>query len=205
MREKLERVAEALRKNNFDVHIVSNGNEARELALSLIPEGATVGFGGSVTVQEIGLLDALREGKYRLFDQYEAGISREENIRRRRQGLTADFFVTGSNAVTENGELVNIDGFGNRVAALAFGPARVLVLVGRNKIVKNIEMGFKRIYEVVAPKNAKRFGVDTPCVKDGKCHDCNHPQRICNIHSVIARQMEKGRISVILIDADLGF
>ncbi|MCX7703816.1 MAG: lactate utilization protein [Planctomycetota bacterium] len=205
MKEKLEKVAEALRKNNFDVHIVASGDEARKLALSLIPEGASVGLGGSVTVQQVGLLDALRNGKYRLFDQYEAGISREENIRRRKQGLTADFFVTGTNAVTEDGELVNIDGFGNRVAALAFGPSKVILLVGRNKLVKNIEAGFKRIYDVVAPKNAKRFGVNPPCVKDGKCSNCNHPQRICNIYSVIARQVEKGRITVILIDSDLGF
>lgn len=205
MNEDLNRVAEALRRNNIDAHIAADANKAVELALSLIPESATVGLGGSTTVQQTGLLTALREGNYRLFDQYEDGISGEENIRRRRAGLTAEYFITGTNAITEKGELVNVDGFGNRIAAITFGPKKVILLVGRNKIVKNIEEGFKRIREYVAPRNAKRFGVDTPCVKDGKCHDCDHPQRICNIYSVIRRQSQKGRITVILIDAELGF
>jgi len=201
----LEETARALEKNGFDVHLASDPEEARGIALSLIPKGATVGLGGSETVRETGLLEALREGEYDLKDQYEEGIDRVENMRRRRAGLTADFFVTGSNAVTEDGCLVNVDGIGNRVAALAFGPERAIVVVGRNKLVPDVDAGFRRIREVAAPRNAVRFKQNTPCTKDGKCHDCNHPERICNIYQVIRRVRLSGRISVILVDADLGF
>ena len=205
MSDVLKRVAEALKRNNIDAYAVADGAEAVKLALSLIPEGATVGLGGSTTVKEIGLLDALRNGNYRLLDQYEEGITREENIERRRSGLTADFFVTGTNAVTEDGQLVNVDGFGNRVAALAFGPKKVIIVVGKNKVVKTVEDGFRRIRDYVAPRNAKRFGVNTPCTEDGRCHDCDHPQRICNIYSVIRRQAVEGRITLVLVDEELGF
>lgn len=205
MSEVLEKVAEALRRNNMDARIVADGAEAVRLALSFIPDGATVGLGGSTTVRQIGLLEALRNGDYRLLDQYEDGITREENMERRQRGLTADFFVTGTNAVTEDGQLVNVDGFGNRVAALAFGPKRVIIVVGKNKVVKTVEDGFRRIHDYVAPKNAKRFGVDTPCTEDGKCHDCNHPRRICNIYSVIRRQAVEDRLTLILVNEELGF
>ena len=115
------------------------------------------------------------------------------------------FFVTGTNAIAKEGALVNIDGMGNRVAALAFGPEKVIVVVGRNKICETVDDALDRVQNYVAPKNAKRFGVDTPCVKTGKCEDCASEQRICNIYSIIRRQWAPGRIHVILIDEDLGF
>ncbi len=205
MGELLEQVAENLRKRNFEVIVAPGKGEALKVVLGLIPEGAVVGLGGSETVREIGLLDALRAGSYDLCDQYEEGISKEENFRRRRRGLTADVFVTGTNAIAKEGALVNIDGIGNRVAGLTFGPQKVVVVVGRNKICDDIHKALERVQNYVAPKNAKRFGVDTPCVKTGECSDCSAPQRICNIYSIIKRQHEPGRFHLILVDEDLGF
>ena len=205
MTEELQQVAETLGKRNFEVYVVANRDEAVKTALGLIPEGAVVGLGGSMTVQEIGLLDALREGGWDLCDQYEEGISKEENYKRRRRGVAADVFVTGTNAIARDGALVNIDGMGNRVAALTFGPENVIVVVGRNKICDDIHKALDRVQNYVAPKNAKRFGVDTPCAKTGECSDCSSPQRICNVYSIIRRQWAPGRFHVILVDEDLGF
>jgi len=205
MTNELQQVAETLSKRNFEVIVVANREEAVKTALGLIPEGATVGLGGSTTVQEIGLLDALREGGYNLCDQYEEGISKEENYRRRKRGAAADVYVTGTNAIAKEGALVNIDGMGNRVAALTFGPEKVIAVVGRNKICDDIHKALNRVQNYVAPKNAKRFGVDTPCAKTGECEDCSSPQRICNVYSIMRRQWAPGRFHVILVDEDLGF
>lgn len=205
MTNELQQVAETLSKRNFEVIVVANREEAVKTALGLIPEGATVGLGGSTTVQEIGLLDALREGGYNLCDQYEEGISKEENYRRRKRGAAADVYVTGTNAIAKEGALVNIDGMGNRVAALTFGPEKVIAVVGRNKICDDIHKALSRVQNYVAPKNAKRFGVDTPCAKTGECEDCSSPQRICNVYSIMRRQWAPGRFHVILVDEDLGF
>jgi L-lactate utilization protein LutB len=205
MGELLTEVAQNLRERNFEVIVVSSGDEALKAALDLIPDESVVGMGGSTTVREIGLLDALRAGSYDLCDQYEEGISKEENFKRRKRGLTADVFVTGTNAIAKEGALVNIDGMGNRVAALAFGPEKVILVVGQNKICDTIDAALERVQNHVAPKNAARFGVDTPCAKTGECSDCAAAQRICNIYSIIKRQWAPGRIHVILVDEDLGF
>ncbi len=205
MREMLEQVAENLRKRNFEARVVADCGEALKVALELIPQGASAGLGGSETVREIGLLDALRGGGYELYDQYEEGISREENFARRRKGLAADVFVTGANAIAREGALAYIDGIGNRVAALAFGPEKVIVVAGRNKICETLQQAQDRVQTYVAPKNAKRFGVDTPCAATGECVDCDSEQRICNIYVVVRRQRAPGRFHVILVDEDLGY
>lgn len=205
MSELLTEVAQNLRARNFEVTVVSSGKEALRAAMELIPDESVVGLGGSTTVKEIGLLEALRAGSCDLCDQYEEGISKEENFMRRRRGLTADVYVTGTNAIAKEGALVNIDGIGNRVAALAFGPEKVILVVGKNKICEDIHKALDRVQNYVAPKNAKRFGVDTPCVKTGECSDCAAAQRICNIYSIIKRQHKPGRTHVILVDEDLGF
>ena len=200
----MEEVAAALRRNNFVVHIAANRKEALQKALSLIPEGATVGLGGSVTNQEIGLLTALREGNWQVIDQYEEGITAEENMKRRRMGVVADVFVCGTNAVTKQGWLVNVDGIGNRVAGLIFGGKKVVVVVGRNKVVDDLDAAWERIRRI-APRNAARVGAPTPCTKDGVCHDCNHPRRICNIYVVMRRSWTPDRVHIILVDEDLGY
>jgi L-lactate utilization protein LutB len=202
---KLRNVKKALARNGMDAYVVKTSAEAQRKALSLLRKGATVGIGGSRSAEEIGLLDALRRGKYELFDQYASRLSKKDSLAARKQGTHADYFVSGTNAVTEDGKLVNIDGLGNRLAAFCFGPEKVIIVVGRNKIVSDVESAIDRVRNVAAPMNAIRFGLSTPCVKTGRCSDCSSPQRICNLTLIIEKQRTKGRISVILVNEELGF
>jgi hypothetical protein len=202
---RIKKTQQALKKNGMRAYIARGGDEARKKALSLIPEGATVGLGGSRTVADIGLLDALRKGGFHLFDQYASGQDRIGSMETRKQGTHAEYFVSSSNAVTEDGKLVNVDGLGNRLAGFCFGPEKVVLVVGRNKIVPDLEAGLRRVRNVAAPMNAKRFGLTTPCVKTGVCSDCSSPERICNLTLIIEKQRIKGRIAVILVNEDLGF
>ncbi|RJP64114.1 MAG: lactate utilization protein [Candidatus Abyssobacteria bacterium SURF_17] len=203
--DEIQKTIEALQANNIECVFVQNKQEALKKALEMIPVGATVGLGGSVTVEQIGLLAELRSGKYTVYDQYESGIDMEENMRRRRAGLTAHYFVTGTNAVTMDGQLVNVDGLGNRVAAQAFGPEKVILVAGKNKIVKDVHEAFDRLEKIAAPINAKRVNAATPCADTGVCIDCDSPARICNIYTIIRRMMIPGRITVILVNDSLGF
>jgi L-lactate utilization protein LutB len=202
---KLKTVQRALIRNGMKAYVVADAGAALRKALSLIPRGASVGLGGSRTVAEIGLLDALRAGDYRLYDQYASGLGRAASMDLRKKGTHAEFFVSGSNAITEDGKIVNVDGLGNRLAALCFGPKTVIIAAGRNKIVDDVEAGLDRVKNVAAPMNAKRFGLDTPCVRTGRCSDCDSKERICNLTLIIERQKAKGRMVVILINQDLGF
>jgi len=195
----------ALERRNAEVVMVKDGDGARQAALEMIPEGATVGLGGSLTVQQIGLLDVLRSGKYVLYDQYAKGLSPEKSLQIRRKGLLADVFVTGSNAVTLDGLLLNLDGMGNRVAAITFGPPRVIIVVGRNKIVDDVDQALDRIWNLAAPLNAQRLGRKTPCTTTARCEDCSSADRICNHLVITERQVAKGRLTVIIVDEDLGF
>jgi hypothetical protein len=201
---KLEKVAAALSANGLDAVVVGSGDEARRRALELIPDRSTVGLGGSRTVRDIGLLDALRKGDFKLYDQYDPGLSKADSLDRRMKGARAQYFVSGSNAVTEDGKLINVDGLGNRLAAFCFGPEKVVVVAGRNKVVETVEDGLRRVRRIAAPMNARRFGVNTPCAQAGECSDCRSPERICNLTLIIERQKDK-RISVILVNQDLGF
>jgi hypothetical protein len=202
---KLEAVARALAQNGFTAVIAPTGEAARQNALKLIPSGSSVGIGGSRTMVEIGLLDALRSGNYALIDQYDPKLTKEDSFRARRDGLVADYFVAGTNAVTEDGKLVNVDGLGNRVAAFAFGPRRVIIVVGRNKIVRDVDAALDRISNLAAPMNARRFGAATPCATTGRCSDCSSPERICNLTLVMSKQRIPERVTVILINQELGF
>jgi hypothetical protein len=200
-----QKVVDALIANNIDCIFVQTKQEALAKALEMIPEGSTVGLGGSVTVEQIGLLEKLRSGKYTLFDQYAPGLDMPENMKRRKQGLTAQFFVTGTNAITSDGQLVNVDGLGNRVAAQAFGPEKVILVAGKNKIVKDVHEAFDRLEKIAAPINAKRVNASSPCADTGVCIDCDSPARICNIYTIIRRMMIPGRITLILVNDSLGF
>jgi len=205
MKKNVRKTIEALKKNRFEVEYFKAGAEARDSALKMIPSGATVSFGGSATVKDCGLLDAIIGGPYKVINPYETNIAREESIERRRQGLMADFYVTGANAITLNGELVNIDGFGNRVAAQIFGPKKVLIIASIKKIVKDIKAGIKRIKEVAAPLNVKRLNRNTPCAVGRPCEECPPESSICNITTVIHRISLPGRVKIFLIEEDLGF
>jgi L-lactate utilization protein LutB len=202
---RLENVRRALERNGMEALVVGSGKRACKEVLATIEEGASVGLGGSRTVEEIGLLDALRKGAYNLFDQYGEGLTREESMAVRKQGTHADYFVSGSNAITDGGKIVNTDGLGNRLAGFCFGPAKVIIVAGRNKIVTDLDAALDRVRNVAAPINARRFGAQTPCVLTGQCTDCDSPERICNLTLIIERQRIKGRMKVILVNEDLGF
>jgi len=205
--QTLNSVKIALEKNNITTYIVNNKAEAKDKIANLISPGKTIGLGGSKTVTECGILEMLIKGNYTLFNQYDPSLSQEEQLSMRKKGLTADYFITGTNAITQKGELVNCDGFGNRVAAMIFGPDKVIIVVGKNKIVADINKAFERIQNWAAPLNAKRFELKTPCVTDKKCNPeiCNPEYKFCNIFTIIKQQKTKERMTLILVNEDLGF
>ncbi len=198
----MEELKKVYQKHGFELICVSTREEALHLAMSFIKPQMRIGLGGSTSVKEIGLYDYLISRKdITLYNQYETGISMEENVERRRQGLLADVYVCGTNALTKKGELVNADGSGNRVAAQIFGPKKVLIIAGKNKLVETIEDGFKRIREVAAPKNLERM--NNVAKSMGKVPRYTL-ETIGQKFSYITGD-DVGRTSIILVDEDLGF
>ncbi|MCT7609924.1 lactate utilization protein [Aliarcobacter butzleri] len=192
-----------LKSCGYDAYFVKDKAEALSLAKSYIKPNMSVGLGGSESVKEIGLLDFLLENKeITLHNQYETGISMEENIKRRKQGLISDIFVTSTNAITKDGKLVNADGSGNRVAALSYGPTNVLLIVGINKIVDSLEDGFKRVMDVAATKNIDRM--NKKAISFGKEPKYNL-DNIARKFTWIKGDDEIGRIIIILVDEELGY
>ncbi len=212
MNEILAVTAAALIKNNMEVFIVENAEQAKHTVELLIPEGATVAMGGSVTLSECGVDKLLDNGKYIFLDRSKAATP-EQATEIMRKGLLSDYFLCSSNAVTVNGELINVDGRANRCAAIMFGPKNVIMVVGANKIVENVAAGIDRVKTIAAPKNAKRLDCKTYCEKMGVCmgaggtmtEGCNSPGRICCQYVVSAYQREKNRIKVILCEEPLGY
>ncbi|WP_069650710.1 lactate utilization protein [Caloranaerobacter ferrireducens] len=202
---KVKRTIENLEKNNMHGYFVQNEREAIEKIKELIKEGDTVTVGGSMTLFEVGVIDFLRNGNYNFLDRYKEGLTSEDIKELYRKSFSADVYFTGSNAITEEGELYNVDGRGNRVAAMIYGPDKVIVVVGVNKIVKNIDEAIERNRQWAAPANAKRLNRKTPCAEVGYCMDCMSSDRICNEYVVIKRQMQKGRIHVIIVNKNLGY
>ena len=206
---KLQRCQGALEKNNFDVWLAADVQDAgavfREQIL-LAQEVEVASWGDSMTLAATGALDILRsEPGIRMIETFDQQITSEERLERRRQALLADLFLTGSNAVTETGLLVNLDMVGNRVAGLTFGPQNVVLFIGRNKIVPTLEDAMQRVKEIAAPANAIRHpGLKTPCMKTAQCMDCKSPDRICNTWCITEKAFPKGRIKVVLINQDLG-
>jgi len=201
-----QKVIHALEKRRMEGSYAASGDQAKSEILDMIEEGATVFRNGTMTATGMGLWEeiAKRPG-VELIDPYEPGLSPEESLERRRKGLTADVMIASSNAITLDGRLVNLDGMGNRVAAMSFGPRKVLLVVGMNKIVPDLETAMARIRSYAAPVNAIRLGLKTPCAEDGLCRDCRVEQRICNMWSIIEGHMIKGRIHVKLIGENLGY
>ncbi len=198
----MEKLLETLKSCGYNPHFVKNKEEAFELAKTFIKPNMSVGLGGSVSVQQIGLLEYLVNKKdIVLYNQYEAGISMEENIERRRKGVVSDIFVTSVNAITRDGKLVNADGSGNRVAAFSYGPKNLLVIAGINKIVETLEDGFKRVMEVAAPKNIER--INNVAIKMGKEPRYNL-DNIANKFSWVKAD-DKDRIIIVLVDEELGY
>ncbi len=205
---RVENTLSALERNGFDVRYYPTAEEALAGVLGMVPEGATVGIGGSVTLREMGLIDALEARGVELADHWKAGqrgASKDEVMEIRRRHLNSDVFITGTNAVTETGELVNIDGTGQRVAAMIFGPGKVVVVAGVNKITGDLEEGLWRASNVAAPMNARRLHPKTPCAETGECDDCVVPGRICNITTIIHRRPRQTPFTVVLVGEKLGY
>lgn len=202
--EKLgAKVVKAMESRHFEAYYCGTKEEALKKALELIPEGSVVAWGGSVTMNEIGLSEALHNGNYQLIDRDAAPP--EERRKLMRQGLLADYFISGANAVSEDGEIVNIDGMGNRVGAIVYGPDHVVIIAGMNKVVKTLEDAVKRARTIAAPINKQRFGGTTPCAKTGSCGDCKAEDCICCQMLVTRVCRPAGRIKVILVGEELGF
>lgn len=203
MNPLIEKTATALNAHGFDVYTVENGLAARDLVLSLIGKNESITFGGSATVNELGVTDALKSGGYLVYDRME--VPPAERLAFSREHFFSDWFLMGSNAITEEGELLNLDGNGNRVAALIFGPKNVIVVAGINKIVPDMPSAYERVRKVAAPRNAQRFPLDTPCKKTGACADCLSPDTICAQFVRTRVCKPRGRIKVILVNENLGF
>ena len=194
-------VIKGLESRNMSGYYAKTKEEALSLALSLIPEGSTATMGGGVSVHEIGLVDALKNGNYHFIDRDAASDKRAAML----AAYDADVFLASSNAITNDGILVNIDGNANRISAIAHGPKKVILIVGMNKVCSDLDGAMKRARNVAAPINAQRFGLDTPCAKTGACMDCKSPDTICCQILVTRYSRHAGRIKVILVNDNLGF
>lgn len=198
-------IIRALETRQMDGYYCAAAEEAVALAQSFLTKGATVGFGGSMTLTETGMLDALRSNSdITLYDRNQAKTP-EETDRIYQQCLNADYYFMSTNAITHNGQLVNIDGTGNRVAALIYGPKNVIILAGMNKVARDVDSAIARVHNLATPPNCLRLGRNTPCSVTGVCADCLSPDCICNQVVITRRSGTPGRIKVILIGEDYGY
>ena len=205
---RLTEVREALEANNFEVFLAADRDEAKRIVLEeIVPKtGAkSCSWGGSMTITAVGIYEALKNTQtMKVIDTFDRNLPAEEVLERRRQSLLVDLFITGTNAVTETGQLVNLDMIGNRIGGITFGPKQVVVLVGRNKVVADLEEAMYRIKNYTAPANAMRLDRKTPCVKTSRCEECSSPERICNTWTITEKSWPKGRVKVVLVNEDLG-
>ena len=215
MTENIELTMKMLEKNNMKPYFCETKGDALELLKTLIPKGAAVTHGGSMTLDELGARELIANGEYNYLDRSKCE-TREQMQKLYRDCFFADVYLTSSNAVTENGELYNVDGNANRVSCIAFGPKSVIVIVGVNKLVKDLKAAEYRVKTIAAPKNAVRLNLDTYCAKTGKCVSlsrecpemaagCHSEQRICCSYLVSGQQREKDRIKVIIVNEELGY
>ncbi|MBI2854938.1 MAG: lactate utilization protein [Chloroflexi bacterium] len=204
-RELALRTVKALQRNGFDAVFAESMDAARDIILRLVPEGATVGVGGSMTVRETGVPQILHEQGRRLFDHWRPGLNAEEIMAIRRAHLTCDVFLTGANALTSDGRLVSCDMAGNRVCAMTFGPRKVVIIVGVNKIVDSLDEALRRIKEVAAPQTMRDSGFAAPCGQTGMCIDCESPQRGCRVTVILERKPYYTDTTVVVVGEPVGF
>jgi len=201
-----EKLIKKLEKRRMEGSYVATAAQAKEEVIAMITPGASVFRCGTMTAGEVGLWESIAElPGVKLIDPYEPGILPEEGLARRRQGMTADIMIASSNAITLDGKLVNLDGMGNRVAAMTFGPKKVILMVGMNKVTPDLESAMARVRHYASPINNIRLGLKNPCVETGLCSDCKSPTRICNMWSIIEGQMIEKRIHVKLIGEFMGY
>ena len=203
LEKRIRRTMDALRANNMEAYYVKTAAEVRAFVEQLVPAGATVSNGGSVSLAESGVMELLAGGRYHYLDRSKA--QGDELAALYRQVFSADWYFASANAVTEAGEIYNVDGNANRVAAITFGPKNVLLVVGCNKLVKDMPAADDRVRQIAAPANTARLGCKTPCAVTGKCEHCRSPGRICCTAVVHRYQREQGRIKVLLVGEPLGF
>jgi L-lactate utilization protein LutB len=205
---RLADLKSALETNNFEVHLAETATDAQKIVLEEIlvkTEARSVSWGGSLSVVATGLYHALKgRTDVEMIDTLDKQVPAAEMSERRRRSLLVDLFITGSNAVTEDGQLVNLDMTGNRVAAITYGPKHVVVVIGRNKIVPSVDEAMFRVKNIAAPANAMRLDKKTPCVKTSYCEECKSPERICNSWTITEKSFPKGRVKVVLVNQDLG-
>lgn len=199
----MDQVKKNLEKNGFDVEIVPNSAAVKDALLSEIPKDAVVGFGGSVTVQETGVYEALMERGNKTLWHWQTAP--EDRAAVCKEALFSDVYLSSANALLEEGEILNIDGNGNRVSALFYGPKKVILVIGRNKIAKDYEAGLERIRTVACPQNAIRLNRKTPCASLNRCTDCDSPDRMCMVTSLIEKKPPTMAYKIYLVDEELGF
>ena len=206
--KRLTDLKAALESNNFEVYLADNKDEAYKIVMEgIMPtlNAKTISWGGSMTFQATGLYKDLKSNSnLEVLDTFDKKIPPDEKNELRRQALLVDLFITGTNAVTESGQLVNLDMIGNRIGGLTFGPKWVIILVGRNKIAADLDEAMFRVKNYVAPVNSMRLDKKTPCVKTSYCEECKSPDRICNTWTITEKSFPKGRVKVVLINEDLG-
>jgi len=200
-----EAAAKALSKNGFDAVYVETPDEAVSKVMAFIAKGKSVGFGGSMTIKALAIQERAKDLGAVVLDHNAPGISAEQKLETLRKQLTCDVFVSGSNAVTLEGDIVNVDGNGNRVAALTFGPAKTVVVVGVNKIVRDMDEAMARIECYASPMNNKRLEKTNPCVKSGLCEDCEATTRICRVYQILRRKPSLSDFTVIIVGSYLGY
>lgn len=213
MESKIENVMTNLRRNRMEAYFVPQLADVLPLVESMIKKGDTVGVGGSVTLDQAGVIERLRSEDYCFLDRYDPDLTPEQRVEVLRDSAKADVYLTSCNAITELGELYNVDGRGNRVAAIEFGPKSVIVVVGVNKIVADINEAIRRVKTIAAPLNAKRLNCDTYCCRIGHCQGlnggmtdgCSSPSRICSHYLISGMQREANRIKVILVGEECGY
>lgn len=203
--KRIEKTIKNLEKNNIKGYYAKSNDELINIIKDIAKEGEMVSVGGSITLFETNVIDLLRSGRYNFLDRYEENLTPADMKALYRKTFYADTYFSSVNAITEEGEIFNVDGNGNRVAAMLYGPDKVILVVGVNKIVKNIDEAVKRNKALSGPANAKRLNAATPCAKVGYCMDCKSDDRICCEYTVIKRQRTANRMNVIFINDVLGF
>ncbi len=202
---RVQATLKKLERNGFTAFFESDSERAVKTILSNVTPGATVGIGGSLTVRQLGVIEQIQQRGHEVFDHWEKGLDAEEIEKAKLNQLTSDIFITGINAVTMDGKLVNIDGAGNRVASMIYGSKKVIAVAGYNKIVTDLQAGLDRIKNTAAPKNALRLNKTTPCTRTGRCMDCKVPERICRITTIIeAKPMQMEDFIVVIVGEELG-
>ncbi|MEW6548763.1 MAG: lactate utilization protein [Spirochaetota bacterium] len=202
---RAERVRDALKKNDFEAVFVKTKEEAAAYVLGFVSPGMKVGFGGSMTSKALGLADKAGEKGAEVLDHNKPGLGQEEKLGILRAQLTCDLFVSGLNAITQEGYIVNVDANGNRVGAMCFGPKKVIAVAGANKIVCDLEEAFVRLEDIAGPLNNKRLARPNPCTKTGQCMDCESPMRSCRIYQILKRKPALSDFTVVLVGEQLGF